>query len=80
MAKTKELFLVVVRLAEAAPRLAFPVAVAPIAPDPLLPDVSTPMKLTTVIYASLLPDKVGVTVTLLNGNGENALQISALPD
>ena len=76
---TSELARVVISEAAGAPELAWPEPMAPMAPAPLAPLVSTPVKLTTVIEEETLCDKVAVTVTLLNGVGAKARQISVSP-
>jgi hypothetical protein len=61
------------------PGFAFPVPVWPMAPDPLVPEVSTPVKLMTVNKEETLCESVALTVTLINGEGANARQISDVP-
>jgi hypothetical protein len=73
-AKTQELFRVVTRLAVGAPVAAFPVPVAPTTPEG-----STPVKVSTVIDAATLWDRVAVTETFVNAPDANARQISAVP-
>lgn len=73
-AKTQELFRVVTRLAIGAPVAAFPVPVAPTTPEG-----STPVKVSTVIDAATLWDRVAVTDTFVNTPDANARQISAVP-
>jgi hypothetical protein len=53
--------------------------VLPIAPEPLVPVVSTPLKLTIVIDAATLCDRVAVTVAEEITPGANARQISVVP-
>lgn len=77
--KTQEFAWVVVRLAVGAPDAALPLAVAPMAPDPLVPVVFTPVKVTTVIEAASLVDRVAVTVALVSTAGAKARQTSAVP-
>jgi len=62
-----------------APVAALIAAVAPIAPDPPVPEVSTPVNATTVIEATVLCERLAVTVTLLNLAVAKARQISAFP-
>ena len=62
-----------------APLAPLPVPVAPTAPAPFTPDVSTPVKVTTVIDAVWLLDKVAVTATLDSAVDAKARQISAVP-
>src|SRR5947208_1914726 len=76
---THEFARVVVSVAVGAPLACDADAVAPIAPDPLVPDGSTPVKLSTVIDAATLCDKVAVTVTFDSAVLANARQISAVP-
>jgi hypothetical protein len=77
---TKELSLVVVKIAAGAPPFEFPVPVIPIAPDPLVPVVSTPVKVITVIEDTVLRDNVAVTVALLSGVAAKVRQISEVPN
>jgi hypothetical protein len=76
---TKELFLVVTKVAEGAPDSEFAVPTAPTAPEPFVPEVSTPVKLITVRDDVLFFERVAVTETLLNAAGANARQISEVP-
>src|SRR5208337_1936905 len=77
--KTQELFLVVARLPVGAPEAALALALAPMAPAPLAPVASAPIKLTTVIEATTLWEKVAVTATLESWAGANARHTSAVP-
>jgi hypothetical protein len=52
---------------------------APIAPEPPLPEGSIPLNDITTIDEATLCESVAVTVTLLKGDGANALQISEVP-
>ena len=63
-----------------APGLALLLPVAPIAPEPPLPEVFTPAKVTTVMEAATLCDKLAFTETLLRVVGAKARQISAVPN
>ena len=78
-ANRRELFLVVVSMAEAV----LAVAVAPIAPEPLLPVASAPIKLTTVSDMSTLEPGMFLTSavieTLVRTEGAKARQTSAVP-
>src|SRR6185312_10587746 len=75
--RTSELFRVVVSPATAGPAGLFAVPVAPVAPEAFVPLTSVPVKLTTVIEpAGTLFAIVAVTVTLVNGDGAKARQIS----
>ena len=56
-----------------------PVPVAPIAPDPPVPVASAPVKVTTVMEAETLCDRVAVTVALVTIAGAKARQISDVP-
>jgi hypothetical protein len=49
------------------------------APDPFVPEVSTPVKLMTVNREETFCESVALTVTLVNGEGANARQISDVP-
>ena len=76
---TQDPFRVVVSDTDGAPdELLFPFAL-PIAPDPLVPLGSAPLKVTIVIDAATLCDKVAFTVTADSKAGAKALQISAVP-
>ncbi len=77
--KTQELLRVVTKLAEGAPEDALALPVEPIAPEPEVPDVSTPVKVTTVIEADMLRERVALTDALVSAEGANARQISAVP-
>lgn len=76
---TRELFLVVIKLAVGIPGFAFPVPTCPIAPEPLVPEVSAPLKLITVMEAATLCESVAVTFTLLSLLVAKARHISAVP-
>src|SRR5919197_1755199 len=78
--KTQELLRVVVSDAVGAPAVAFPLPVAPIAPEPPAPEVSTPVKVTTVIAAATLCERVAETEALVRVVVANARQISAVPN
>src|SRR3984957_16823847 len=77
--KTHEAFRVLTKLAVGAPLAAFPVPGEPTPPDPFTPDVSTPVKVTTVIEAIWLLDKVALTETFVSGVDANVRQISDVP-
>lgn len=72
--KTHELFRVVTNPAVGAPLAALPVPVAPTTPDG-----STPVKVTTVIDAGSLIERVALTDTFVNTADANARQISEVP-
>jgi len=71
---------VVTSEAVGAPDDALALAVAPIAPEPLVPVVSVPVKVTTVMEAATLCDKVAVTVTFASVEGAKARHTSAVPN
>jgi hypothetical protein len=70
---------VVVRLAVGAPEGALASLVLPIAPDPPTPDLSVPVRVTTVMEAAALCERLAFTLTLDRAEVANARHISAVP-
>ncbi len=77
--KTSEPSRVAIRLAVGAPDGALTLFALPIAPEPFTPEESVPVKVTTVIEAATLCDRVARTVTFARAEGAKARHISAVP-